>query len=75
LLVALSCSSSRATTARLIGDVRVSVLKTFHPSSDSAGTMQASPYTPRSRSIDDSCRVTLCHKKFNNSTQTKRLCR
>jgi hypothetical protein len=31
LLVALSCISSRSTTARLIGDVRVSVLKMFHP--------------------------------------------
>jgi hypothetical protein len=38
LLVALSCSSSRSTTARLIGDVRVSVLKMFHPLSDTAGT-------------------------------------
>jgi hypothetical protein len=38
LLVALSCSSSRSTTARLMGDVRVSVLKMFHPPSDTAGT-------------------------------------
>jgi hypothetical protein len=50
LLVALSCSSSRSTTARLIGDVRVSVLKMFHPPSDTAGTVQTSPYTVRSRS-------------------------
>jgi hypothetical protein len=50
LLVALSCSSSGSTTARLIGDVRVSVLKMFHPPSDTAGTVQTSPYTPRSRS-------------------------
>jgi hypothetical protein len=27
-----------STTARLIGDVRVSVLKMFHPPSDTAGT-------------------------------------
>jgi hypothetical protein len=38
LLVALSCSSSPSTTARLIGDVRVSVLKMFHPPSDTADT-------------------------------------
>jgi hypothetical protein len=37
LLVALSCSSSRSITARLIGDVRVSVLKMFHPPSDTVG--------------------------------------
>jgi hypothetical protein len=37
LLVALSCSSSRSTTARLIGDVHVSVLKMFQPPSDTAG--------------------------------------
>jgi hypothetical protein len=49
LLVALSCSSSWPTTARLIGDVLVSVLKMFHPPSDTADTMQTSPYTPRSR--------------------------
>jgi hypothetical protein len=38
LLVALSCSSSLSTTARLIGDIRVSVLKMFHPPSDTADT-------------------------------------
>jgi hypothetical protein len=38
LLVALSCSGSLLTTARLIGDVRVSVLKMFHSPSDTAGT-------------------------------------
>jgi hypothetical protein len=38
LLVALSCSSSLSATARLIGDVRVSVLKMFHPRCDTADT-------------------------------------
>jgi hypothetical protein len=38
LLVMLSCSSSRSTTARLIGDVRVSVHKMPHPPSDTADT-------------------------------------
>jgi hypothetical protein len=38
LLVVLSCSSSRSTNVRLIGDVGFSVLKMFHPPSDTAGT-------------------------------------
>jgi hypothetical protein len=49
LLVALSCSSYRSTTARLIGDVRVSVLKMFHPPLTLLTPMQTSPYTARSR--------------------------
>jgi hypothetical protein len=32
--------------------------------------MQTSPYTTQSL-VDDSCRVSLLHKKFNESTQTK----
>jgi hypothetical protein len=42
--------TSRSTTARLIGDVRVSVLKMFQSPFDTLTTMQTSPYTPRSRS-------------------------
>jgi hypothetical protein len=38
LFVGLSCSSSRSTTARLIGAVLFSVLKMFHPTSNTAGT-------------------------------------
>jgi hypothetical protein len=67
LLVALSCSSSRSTTARLIGDVRVSVLKTFHPPSDTAGTLAGiSTHTTKSL-VHDFYRVSLFHKKFNDS--------
>jgi hypothetical protein len=71
LLVALSCSSSRSTTARLIGDVRVSVIKMFHPLSDTVGTHAViSRHTAKSL-VDDSCRVSLFHKKFNDRTLTK----
>jgi hypothetical protein len=72
LLVTLSCSSSRSTTARLIGDVRVSVLKMFHPPSDTADThADISIHTTKSL-VDDCCRVSLLKKKFNDSTLTKR---
>jgi hypothetical protein len=71
LLVALSCSSSRSTSARLIGDVHVSVLKMFRPPSDTAGTHpDISIHTTKSL-LDDSCRVSIFHKKFNDSTLTK----
>jgi hypothetical protein len=70
LLVALICSSSRSTTVRLIGDVRVSVLKMFHPRSDSADThADISIHTTKSL-LDDSCRLSIIHKKFNDSTLT-----
>jgi hypothetical protein len=69
--VALSCSSSRSTTARLIGDVSLSVLKMFHPSSDTADThVDISIHTTKSL-IDDSCRVSLFRKKFNDSRLMK----
>jgi len=64
--------SVTATTARLIGDVRVSVLKMFHPPSDTAGTHAGiSVHTTKSL-IGDCCRVSLFHKKFNDSTLSKR---
>jgi hypothetical protein len=63
----LSCSSSQSAAARLIGDVRVSVLKMFHPPSDTAGI---SIHTTKSL-VDDSCRVSISHKKFSGSTLTK----
>jgi hypothetical protein len=72
LLVALSCSSSRSTTARTIGDVRVSVLKMFHPPSDTADTSAGISIHTTKSLLDDSCRVSLFHKKFNDSTLTKR---
>jgi hypothetical protein len=62
LLVALSCSCSRSTTARLIGGVHVSVLKMFHPPPDTAGThADISRHTTKSL-VDDSCRVSLFHR-------------
>jgi hypothetical protein len=67
LLVALSCISSRPTTARLIGDVRVSVLKMYHPPPHTA---DISINTAKSL-VDDSCRVALFHKKFIDSTLMK----
>jgi hypothetical protein len=71
LLVALSCISSRSTTARLIGDVRVSVLKMFHPPSDTTDThADISIHTTKSL-VDDCCRLSLFHMKFNDSTLTK----
>jgi hypothetical protein len=71
LFVALSCSSSLSTTARLIGDVLVSALKTFHPPSDTAGTHADISRHTTKLLLHDSCRVSLCHKKFNDSTLTK----
>jgi hypothetical protein len=59
LLVALSCSSSRSTTVLLFDDLRVSVLKMFHPPSDTAGThADISIHTTKSL-VDDSCRVSV----------------
>jgi hypothetical protein len=57
LLIALSCSGSRLTTARLIGDVRVSVLKMFHPPSDTADTHADVSIHITKSLVDDSCRV------------------
>jgi hypothetical protein len=71
LLVALSCSISRSTTARLIGDVRVSVLKMFHPPSNTADTHAGIFIHTMKSVVGDSCRVSLFHKKFNDSTLTK----
>jgi hypothetical protein len=71
LHVALGCSSSRLTTARLICDVPVSVLKMFHPPSDTAGThTDISIHTTKSL-VDDSCPVSLLPKTFNDSMLTK----
>jgi hypothetical protein len=76
LLVALSCSSSLSTTTRLIGDVRVSVLKMFQPSSDTAGTHAGISIHIIKSLVDVSCRVSLFHKKFNDGTLMKRyVCR
>jgi hypothetical protein len=72
LLAALSCSSSRSTTAQLIRDVRVSVLKMFHPPSDTADTHAGISIHSTKSLVDDCCRVSLFHKKFNDSTLTKR---
>jgi hypothetical protein len=71
LLVALSCSSSRSTTARLIGDVRVSVLKMFHSPFETAGTHAGISIHTTKSLVDESCRVSVFHKKFNDSTLTK----
>jgi hypothetical protein len=71
-LAALSCSSSLLITALLIDDFRVSVLKMFHPPSDTAGTYaDISIHTTKSL-VDDSCQVSLFYKKLNDSTLTKR---
>jgi hypothetical protein len=72
LLTALSCSISRSTTERLIGDVRVSVLKMFHPPSDTADTHTDISIHSTKSLVDDCCRVSLFHKKFNDSMLTKR---
>jgi hypothetical protein len=64
LLVTLSCSSSLSTTARLIGDVRVSVLKMFHPPSDTADTHADISIHTMKLLLDDYCRVSLFHKKL-----------
>jgi hypothetical protein len=67
LLVAPSGGSSRFTTARLIGDVGVSVLKVFHPPSDTAGThADISTHITKSL-VEASCHIPL-YKKFNNSS-------
>jgi hypothetical protein len=72
-LLALSCSSFRSTTARLIGDVRVSALKMFHPPSDTlAPTHTGISIHTTKLLVDDCCRVSLFHKKFKDSTLTKR---
>jgi hypothetical protein len=72
LFVALSFSSSLSTTMQLIGDVHVSVLKTFYPPSDTAGTHADISIHTTKLLVDDSCRVSLFQKKFNDSTMTKR---
>jgi hypothetical protein len=66
LLVALSCSSSLSTTARLIGDVRVSVLKMYHPASDNADTHADISIHTMKLLADDSCLVSFFHKKLND---------
>jgi hypothetical protein len=72
LLVALSCSSLLSTTARLIGDVRISVLKMFHPPFDTAGTHEGTSVHTTKSLVVDSFRVSHFYKKFNDSTLTKR---
>jgi hypothetical protein len=62
LLVVLSCSSSRSAM----------FLKCFIHLLTVLSPMQASPYTSRSRSLDDYCRVSIFHNKFNDTTLTKR---
>jgi hypothetical protein len=71
LLVALSCNSSRSTSARLIGDDRSSVLKMFRPPSDTAGTHADITIHTTELLVDDSCRVSLFHKKFNDNVETR----
>jgi hypothetical protein len=70
LLVALSCSSSLSTTARLIGDVDVSVLKMFHSISDTASTHADISIQTTKSLVDDSCRLSLFHK-FSDSMLMK----
>jgi hypothetical protein len=71
LLFVLSCSSPWSTTARLISHVHVSILKMFHPPSDTA-SMDASISLHTMKSlIDDSCQVSLFHKLYNDRTMTK----
>jgi hypothetical protein len=65
------CCSSRPTTARLIGDVRVSVLKMSRPPCDTAGTHADISIHIMKSLIDDCCRVSLFHKKFNDNALTK----
>jgi hypothetical protein len=62
-----------STTARLIGDVRVPVLKMFHPPSDTVGTHADISIHIMKSIVDDSCRVSLFHKKFNDTTLRKRM--
>jgi hypothetical protein len=59
-------SRSRSNTARLIGDVRVSVLKMFHPPSDTAGTHAGISIHTTKSLIWDCCRVSFFHKKPND---------
>jgi hypothetical protein len=70
LLLALNCRSSQSTTARLIGDVHVSVLKMFHPTSDIAGTHAGISIHTTKSLADDSCRLSLFNKKFGDNTLT-----
>jgi hypothetical protein len=72
LLVALSCSSSRSTTERLIGDVRVPSLKCFTHLLTLLAPMQTSPYTPLSRSQMIPAEFLIFHKEFNKGMLTKR---
>jgi hypothetical protein len=75
LLVALSCSSSRPTTERLIGDVRVSILKIFHPPSDTAGThADISIHTTKSL-VDVCCRVSLFLQEIQWQHVDETICR
>jgi hypothetical protein len=71
LLVALSCSSSRSTIARLIGDIRVSVLKMVHSPSDIADTHAGISIHTTKSLVEDFCRVSLFYRIFNDSTLTK----
>jgi hypothetical protein len=57
--------------SRLIGDVRVSVLKMFHPPSDSADTHAVISIHTAKSLVDDFCQVSLFHKKFDDSALTK----
>jgi len=70
LLVALSCNSSWSTTAQLLGDIWISICEMLHLPSDSAGT-NAGIYMHTMKSlVDDSCKVSLFHKKFNDILMT-----
>jgi hypothetical protein len=70
LLLALSYSSSQPTTARMIGNVRVSVIKMFNLPSDTAGTRVGISIHTMKSLVHVSYRLSLFHKKFNDSTLT-----
>jgi hypothetical protein len=56
----------------MIGDVHVSILKMFHPPSDTAGTHAGISIHAMKSLVDDSCHVSLFHKEFKDSTLMKR---
>jgi hypothetical protein len=72
LLVALSCSSSQSTTARLMAMSVFPCLKCFTHLLTLLTPTHAdiSIHTAKSL-VDDFCRLSSFHKKFNDSTLTK----
>jgi hypothetical protein len=71
MIVVLSCSSSWSPTARLISNVHVSILKMFHSPSDTPGTHAGISKHTMKLITDDSCQISLFHKKFNDSMLMK----